>query len=282
MKEMSHAFLAFPRPAVFAHRGDSVNAPENTMPAFACAVEEGIQVLETDVHWTKDGIIVVSHDSDVSRVSNGRGNISDLTYEELRQLDFGYHYTPDGGQTFPYRNRGVGIVRFQELLEAFPHTRFNVDLKPKNPPSLRKFIEEVYEAKACDRVLAASFHHDNLQKFRMLNRDIATSASPIEIAMLLGRTKLGLSPSAGLPYVALQVPTSMYGVRVITEKFIHTAHSKGVQVHVWTIDEPSEMLRLWSMGVDVVMTNHPKVGLRTLTTYLDSESSHTQPRPTAN
>ncbi|GMA58636.1 hypothetical protein GCM10025858_31390 [Alicyclobacillus sacchari] len=117
---------------VIAHRGASRSALTNTLPAFRLALDMGSDVLETDVHWTQDGVLVVSHDDVVDAVSDGHGRIADMTYAELLRLDFGYRFSPDAGKTFPFRGQGVRIPTFRELLDGFPNCTINVDIKPRD------------------------------------------------------------------------------------------------------------------------------------------------------
>ncbi|QSO49151.1 glycerophosphodiester phosphodiesterase [Alicyclobacillus mengziensis] len=257
MNRVAHPYAKAVRPLVFAHRGASGEAPENTYAAFAMAVEMGADAIETDVHWTKDGVIVVAHDADVSRMTNGQGRIEELTYAELHELDFGYRFTPDGGESYPYRGKGLTIMRFRDLLQEFPDLPINVDLKPKVHPLLSQYIREVYESDGVERVMTASFHHDVLQRLRQQNTNLSTSASPREIASFLLRQRLGVGVSGKVPHQALQVPPMMYGIRVVTEGFVRAAHRASAKVHVWTINVVEEMKQLLDMGVDGIMTNHP-------------------------
>jgi glycerophosphoryl diester phosphodiesterase len=292
MNRVAHPYAKVGRPLVFAHRGASGAAPENTYAAFAMAIEMGADALETDVHWTKDGVIVVAHDADVSRMTNGQGQIEDLTYDELHELDFGYRFTRDGGESYPYRGQGLTVMRFQDLLREFPDVPINVDVKPKAPPLLGQYIREMYESNGVDRVMTASFHYSVLKQLRQQNTNLSTSAAPREIVSLLLRQRLGLgvgrageisaevsptqvgstgaSPTgvsgswvngagggSNAPYQALQVPPEMYGIRVVTEGFVRAAHQRGAQVHVWTVDTAEEMNRLLDIGVDGIMSNYP-------------------------
>lgn len=183
------------------------------MPAFAAAVAEGADVIETDVHWTADGVLVVAHDPVVETVSDGCGRIDEMTFQALRELDFGYRFSPDGGQTYPFRGKGVMIPTFLELLHAWPNVRVNVDLKPKRA-RVPAFLEVVDQASAFDRVTLASFHHRTLAEARSRCPKLATSASTREVVEFLAgiptwKARLGLGRK--VPYVALQVPKQ--GVR---------------------------------------------------------------------
>lgn len=244
---------------VMAHRGASDVAPANTLPAFAAAIAAGADVIETDVHWTADDVLVIAHDPAVDAVSDGEGRIADFTLSELRHLDFGYRFSPDGGLTFPYRGKGVTIPTFRELLERWPNARINVDLKPKRA-QVASFLKILDDARALHRVVLASFHHQTLVEARLRCPQLATSASTREVVAFLASGALcrsRLYRQKRPPYLALQVPYETYHRRVVTASFVHRAHRMGVEVHVWTVDDVNEMKRLIHLCVDGIVTNSP-------------------------
>jgi glycerophosphoryl diester phosphodiesterase len=264
----THPFVDVPYPVVMAHQGSCTKAPGNTLPAFEIAVREGADVLETDMHWTKDGFVVLCHDDTVDRTSDGKGRIADFTLAELKQLDFGYRFTQDGGKTYPYRGRGIQIPTLRELILAFPDIRINVDVKPRHPVYLQRLIREVCELGAESRILIASFHHCVLQRLRALNSSIATSASVCETGCFLASVWTGLGNQRSLPFAAFQVPITAYGVRVVTKRFVECAHRAGKKVHVWTVDEPRTMVELLKLGVDGIVTNRPDVAVQARQQFL--------------
>ncbi|WP_303797733.1 glycerophosphodiester phosphodiesterase [Alicyclobacillus macrosporangiidus] len=254
-----YPFDELPRPLIMAHRGDPVHAPENTLPAFESAILRGADALEADVHWTRDGVIVVIHDEVVDRVSDGHGRVRDMTWSELRRLDFGYRFTLDG-RTFPYRGRGIRMLTLRELLTRFPEARFNIDIKPKDPPSLAQFVREVVECRAERRVFAASFHHKVLNRLRRIYPQLATGASPCEAMAALARLHAGVGLGR-VKYKALQVPPRVRGIPWLTERWLERAHRSGLPVHVWTVNDPAEMERLFDLGVDGIVTDDPGQGV---------------------
>jgi glycerophosphoryl diester phosphodiesterase len=268
-----HPYLESPYPVVLAHQGHSQQAPSNTLPAFELALQCGADILETDLHWTKDGVLVFCHDETVDRTSNGRGAIKDFTLAELKRLDFGYQFTTDAGQSYPFRGQGIEILTLQEALTAFPNVRFNIDVKPNRPLSLQQLVRQIYDFGAESRVLLASFHHHVLRTIRTMTRRIATSASIRECTCFFSRTWTGRNAFPALPYVALQVPMDFYGFPVVTQKFVDTAHQAGLQVHVWTIDDGDIMSRLLSMGVDGIVTNRPDVGVAVRRRFLQERTA---------
>lgn len=254
-----HPYLSTDRPWAMAHRGDSVNAPANTMIAFRKAVEAGADVLELDVHWTSDGVVVVSHDDTVDAMSDGHGAIADMSLAELKELDFGYRYSNDGGRTFPFRNKQVTIATLREVLETFSHVRVNMDIKPRRLISLGALMTDIADCKAFERVLVASFHHKTLTLVRQMNRAVATSASPSEVARFVLADKLKMKAGRRLPYVALQVPPNMGRLTVVTPTFVQRAHEMQIAVHVWTIDDERTMESLFDLGVDGVVSNDARL-----------------------
>lgn len=257
-----HPYLQRNKPMILAHRGDSLHAPANTKPAFARAATCGADALETDIHWTQDGHIVVCHDETVDSVSNGTGAIKDMSLSALRELDFGYRFTPDEGQTFPYRGTGVQIMTLEEVLTAFPNIRVNMDIKPRQPGSLRQLVRLIHDCHAEWRVLLASFHTQSLRRIREMAPRLVTSASTLEVAQFWLSARIRIHRSEGLPYEALQVPVKMNGLQVVTAGFVRAAHQASTDVHVWTVDKAEEMKELLSLGVDGLVSNDPALAVQ--------------------
>lgn len=257
----NHSFLE-PMPRVIAHRGDSRNYPENTLPAFESAVRMGIDVVETDIHLTKDGVLVIWHDPTLERNTDGRGRIEDHTLEELRRFDAGYTFTQDGGKTFPFRGKGVRICTLAEALEHCPGQRFNIDLKTKCPEIVDEFIRVIREHDAVDRVVGASFHLSNLKRLRRLAPDFLTSVTTAEVVPLLFRQKTHTLPKAFKRKIIFQIPMAAGPVKVVTPAFVKAMHQRGAVVMVWTINDEETMRKLFEMGVDSVMTDDPALVIK--------------------
>ena len=241
-----------------AHRGASSVAPENTIEAFRLALEAGAGGLELDVHMTRDGHIVVIHDATVDRTTSGTGAVSELTIDELRGLDAGFDFSPDGGSTRPYRGRESRVPTLEEVLREFPGVAINIDIKAGLPGIEAAVLGVVRGANALGRVLVVSTPHATVKRFRRISGGhVSTGASRLEtgIFYLLGR--LHLEVLARPDYDALQVPPVHRGIPLVTPRFIAAAHSRGVRVDVWTINQANEMRRLLDLGVDVIMTDRP-------------------------
>ncbi len=254
-------FLIHDKPLFFAHQGGGLLAPENTLLAFEQGVACGADALELDIQTTSEGEIIVLHDPTVDRTTNGTGPVAAYTLAELRRLDAGYHFTADGGKTYPYRGQGLTIPTLREVLERFPQTRINIDLKESSPARERHLWELIQEFHAEDRVLVAcASGHAPIVRFRKYSEGrVATAASAWEIRLFLLSMFGHVSRWLRLPYDALQVPELYGSTRVISPALVQTAHQCGLEVHVWTVNDRPSMERLLAMGVDGIMTDRPDI-----------------------
>ena len=260
---MEHPFFNKPL-RIVAHRGDSANFPENTLPAFKSAAELGVDCIETDVHLTKDGICVIWHDDTVERLIGVKGLVSDKTYKELMSVDAGNKFTQDKGKTFPFRGKGVTIATFDEALKENPEMRFNVDLKDDNIELVHEFAKIVKKNNAQNRVLGASFHNRIIKSIRKIIPEIASSFSETEMRKIVILNKMSILKFHGkFNADAAQVPEYDNKTKIITKSFIRNLHKKGVKVHVWTVNRKSEMQRFFNMGVDAIITDNPRLLLET-------------------
>jgi glycerophosphoryl diester phosphodiesterase len=244
-------------PLVMAHRGGAGLWPENTMYAFERAVELGVDVLETEIHSTADGVLVLSHDSTVDRTTNGSGPIKSLTLAELKTLDAGYTWTSDGGQTFPFRGQGIKVPTLEELFTAFPNVRMNIDIKQVQPCLTVPFCNMLRTFAMAPKVMAASFKSKTLKRFRRQCSEVVTSANQTEVSIFFALNLIFLGASFRTTARALQVPEYSYGLHLLTKRFIDTAHGLKLKVHAWTINEVSAMQRLLDLGVDGIITDYP-------------------------
>jgi glycerophosphoryl diester phosphodiesterase len=246
-------------PVNFAHRGASARAPENTLEAFRLAVEAGVSGLELDVHVTRDGEVVVIHDPTVDRTTDGSGAVSAMTLEEIGRLDAGYNFSPDEGRTFPYRGRGLRVPTLAEVYAEFPEARVNADIKRELPGAEEAVLRVIRGAGAEGRTLIASTAHPVIRRFRRVSEGrVSTAASRREIAAFYFMSRLRLEALVRPLYAALQVPVEHLGITLVTPRFVAAAHSRGVRVDVWTINEVAEMRRLLDLGVDMLMTDRPE------------------------
>ena len=213
---------------------------ENTEAAFAHALSLGYVYLETDVHVTSDGVLLAFHDTVLDRVTDQMGELAAQVYADIGVARIGGH-----GR----------IPLLKDLLEAFPQAKFNVDIKAAG--AIEPLVRVIEECRAWDRVLVGSFSRERLSAFRRATRGkVPTSAHPWEVAAfrLLPSGRLARWITGG-HVAALQIPHRRYGLRLVTPGLVRRAHSAGVHVHVWTIDDPQEMKELLDRGVDGLMTD---------------------------
>lgn len=227
----------------FAHRGGAyhpeIEGLENTLAAFKHAVALGYGYLETDVHVTRDGVLLAFHDTVLDRVTDRKGEIARLSYEEVRMAVVG------GREEIP---------TLATLFDAFPDARFNIDIKSGG--AVEALADFLNAREAWDRVLVGSFSRRRLQRFRRLvTRPVPTSATPVEVILYrflpFGRLADLMTPD----FAALQIPHRSRGLLVTTRGLVRRAHATGKHVHVWTIDDPAEMHHLLDRGVDGLFTD---------------------------
>jgi glycerophosphoryl diester phosphodiesterase len=209
---------------------------------------------------TRGGEVVVIHDATVDRVTDGSGAVAGMTLDEVRCFDAGYSFRPDGGRTFPYRGRAVRIPTLAEVYEEFPDIYVNADIKEAQPEAEEAVLSVIKDAAAEGRTLVASTDHAVLRRFRKVSGGhISTGASRREIAAFYVLSRLHLEALVSPAYEALQVPVEHRGIKLVTPRFVRAAHSRGVRVDVWTINDVAEMNQLLDLGVDVIMTDRPEV-----------------------
>ncbi|MEV5342395.1 glycerophosphodiester phosphodiesterase [Streptomyces sp. NPDC052676] len=234
-----HPYLDHPGPIPFAHRGGAADGLENTVFQFRRAVETGYRYIETDVHATRDGKLVAFHDATLDRVTDGAGRIAELPWAEVRQARVA------GREPVPL---------FEELLETFPEVRWNVDLKAES--ALHPLLNLIARTDSWDRICVGSFSEARVVRAqRLAGPRLATSYGTRGVLNLRLRS-WGVPAALRRSAVAAQVPESQSGIQVVDHRFVRAAHARGLQVHVWTINEPERMHRLLDLGVDGIMTDH--------------------------
>jgi glycerophosphoryl diester phosphodiesterase len=252
-------------PVNFAHRGGAKIVPENTLEGFREGLRVGAGVLELDVHALADGTVVVHHDETVDRTTNGSGAIREMTLAEVKRLDAGYRFTPDGGRTYPHRGEGVKVPTLEEVYREFTDVPINVEIKGKRPDIEEAVWRIIEGASAEERTLVVSEDSGTIRRFREASGgSVATASSSAELIFfwLLSRLRLiGLSKPS---YQALQGPESYKGLRIVTPGLVRGAHERGLRVDVWTIDHEPDMRRLLGFGVDGIMTDRPDILTRVL------------------
>ena len=254
-------------PINFAHRGGAKVVPENTIEGFREGFSMGGGVVECDVHASADGVIVVIHDDVVDRTTDGTGPVEQKTLAELQGLDAGYRFTTNGSD-FPWRGKGVKIPTLEALYAAFPAAPFNIEIKGERAGIEESVWQQISAADAANRTLVVSDNLGTIKRFRRAsNGKVATAASTVELLVFWLLHLLRLDTLYDPPFQALQPPEKYKGVLpVVTPRFVRNAHSRGLRVDVWTIDDEPAMRRLLGFGVDGIMTDRPDVLARVLGT----------------
>ena len=242
------AFLEHGAPIAFAHRGGALENPENTWASFRHAHSLGYRYMETDVHATRDGVAAVIHDPDLQRLAGMAANIRDLTWDELSKIDL------EGDQRVP---------RLDELLEEWPDIRWNIDAK--HDSSVTALVETLRRTNTTDRVCVTSFSDRRLGAVkRSLGPRLCTAMGPaaitaLRVASLPPHPPARLLQAGFRGFGAAQVPTRQGAIPIVDQRFVATAHTAGLHVHVWTIDDEAEIVRLLDLGVDGIMTDRPSL-----------------------
>ncbi len=255
----------------YAHQGGAWEGPSSTLHAIAAALGTGATGIELDVHATRDGRLVVCHDDTVDRTSATTGAIASFTYAELSRLDNAHWWAPGADVTpglpddgYPFRGRApedhrFGFALLEEVLEEFPTTVLNLDIKQTAPvvaPYEAALADLLRRFDCADRVIVASFLDTATDNFSGFAPEFATSAGTLATADFYRAVQAGEDP-APMRHVALQVPASFGDLTLVDEQFVDTAHRQGLAVHVWTIEEESEMEELCGLGVDGIITDRP-------------------------
>jgi glycerophosphoryl diester phosphodiesterase len=241
----THPYLSGPHPRAYAHRGwhlDDLAGMENSLSGFRRAAQEGYRYLETDVHATSDGIVVVHHDSTLDRTTDATGPVAAQPWSAVSKARVG------GREP---------VTRLEDLLEELPEAFFNVDVKSDS--AVEPIVALLRKAGALGRVCLASFSDNRLARLRRLaGPELLTSMGPRSAGALW---LAGRVPVAGLAVrgQVAQVPATQGPLRVVDERFVRVAHRLGLEVHVWTIDDAVEMRRLLDLGVDGLVTDRPDV-----------------------
>lgn len=254
---MTSRYLDGPRPRLFGHRGASAHHPENTLLAFQAAIEAGIPYLELDVWATRDGVVVAHHDETLQRLCGDPRRLSDVTLADLKALDAGSGFSPDGLHR-PSFGLGITVPTLDEVFKAFPAAFYNIEIKQESPAIEKAVLAAIETAGMADRVLLAAEQDAIMQRLRPLCGAIPTSFSFGELAAFFTWLHGGCGSDYQPPGVALQIPESWNGRSLVTAETVGAAHALGLEVHVWTVNETQDMERLLGLGVDGLMSDYPE------------------------
>ncbi|HUO05060.1 MAG TPA: glycerophosphodiester phosphodiesterase [Candidatus Binataceae bacterium] len=256
-------FFTLPKPRAIGHRGAAATHPENTMPSFAEANAAGAEYIELDVHMTRDGEIVVCHDENLKRTCGQNRLIREMTYAEVAAADAGRMFTLDGGASHPFRDKGIAPPKLSEVMAAFPKMRVIVEIKQTVPSLAAPLLGVIDRAGMSRMVVVASEHQEPLDEVRRLAPGIPTNFSYLEgggFFQAMAAHDANYRP----PGDALQIPPSYESWQLVTPESVAFAHRLGIEVHVWTVNEPAEMTRLLDIGVDGIISDNPRLLLDVL------------------
>ncbi|HUM12221.1 MAG TPA: glycerophosphodiester phosphodiesterase [Myxococcaceae bacterium] len=254
-----HPFLAGLRPTLhIAHRGGALLAPENTLAAFGAAVDRWrTDMLELDLHATRDGELVVSHDPTLQRCTDGEGRIAEHTLAELQRLDAGFHFTLDRGRTYPFRGQGVRMPTFREVLRAFPGLRLNVEVKAE-APGVEAAVADLLRVEGAGQRVCLGSELDSLAGRLVEAAPEVCAFYPRDaLTELVLAIKSGSEPPDDPRFQVLDMPLDYGEVRLVDAPFLEATTRLGRWVNVWTVDEVETMRALVAIGVGGIMTDRP-------------------------
>lgn len=269
------------RPLNIAHQGGEIEAPSDTLYAFERAHRLGADVLEMDLHMTADGHVVVMHDEEVDRTTDGHGSVEDMTLSDVKRLDAAHWFVQDVGTTHSapesaYTFRGVAtgartpppgytandftIPTLAEVLDRYPGVLLNLELKPTIAMTgrLERGVADLLDRYGReDDVIVVSFLDHSLELFKLMAPAVHTATGTGQTAVFWASSQGALPGLPNPRYVALQVPMTFQGIPVLSADFIADAHRNHLAVHPWTIDDTAQMEQLLDWGADGIMTNRP-------------------------
>jgi glycerophosphoryl diester phosphodiesterase len=255
-------FFAGAKPRIVGHRGAAGDAPENTLPSFRKAFDNGADLVEMDVRGTKDGEVVIIHDPTLDRTTSGRGRVNEQTLRELRAFDAGYRFSPDGGVSFPFRGEKIEIPTLEEFFSSLPLANAIIEIKKSRPPIVMKVVETIRRlgkegqallATEDDRIMA-----DIRREIAATAPGIATGFSYGEVASFIQWATSGKKSAFAPSGEALQIPCKYRGITLVRAETVQAAHELGIEVFVWTVNDTGQMADLLALGVDGIITDYPR------------------------
>jgi glycerophosphoryl diester phosphodiesterase len=255
---MRHPFFEIAHPIVIGHRGAAGDYPENTLPSFEAALAEGAAILESDVHWTRDGVPILLHDPSLERVCGVARDAAAASWAELATLDAGASFRDARGER-PFGGRGIGIASLEQAFERFPEARFNLEIKCDGRAVLERTLELVARFDRADRTLLTAGEDAIMRDLRAAvgasGLRPALGASVAEILAVIASALRGEPMPTGV--MALQIPAEFGGRPLVTRALVDHAHAHDVEIHVWTINALAEIEALLDLGVDGIVTDYP-------------------------
>ena len=234
------------KPVTIAHQGGNKVYPDESLLAFTNAINMGIQVIELDIHRTKDGVIVINHDPTIDRLTDGTGLIREMSWLELQQVDGAYNWSLDG-LTYPYRGKGIKILSLIEMMDTFPQQVYDIEIKQHDPPLEKDLCDLLRKyGVAADQAIVASFRDETLARFHDICPEVAISLPVNQGTVLYILSRVGLERLLPLDAVVAQLPTTfstILGQLELDRRYIEAFAKGDRQVWVWTVNDSIEMKR---------------------------------------
>ena len=252
-----------------AHGGGLLIRPDHTILAYDQALEDGADMLELDIHETRDNVIVVMHDETVDDTTNCTGLIKEMTFAELLECDAGYKWTQDGGETYPYRDMGLVVPSLEEVLERYPDTPVNIEIKQSEPSLVDGLVDLVRQYEFEDKMVGASFSDEVVAELRAAAPEIATSLGEGESLDFWLKSNADIDPDyvpAG-EFLQLPIQYNLGGtiVDVLHPGFVPRVEEYDMYLHIWTVNDEDEMRWLIEVqGVHGIMTDDPPLLTRVI------------------
>jgi len=253
-------FVKGHRPLVCGHRGAKALFPENTSAGFEKAKELRVDLIETDVRLTKDGHLVIFHDETLDRTTNMTGPVRSFTLDELKNADAGYRFARE--DDFPFRDRGLGILTLDEMLEACAGFWISIDMKDNDAEAARTLAGVLEKHNRHDSVLVGSFHPPVIEYFRKLAPRVANCASPSDVKRFFVHMFTFTLAFYNPGYECFQLPVEHRGKFLLSRRIVKAAHSRNIAVIVWTVNDEATIKLLMDMDVDGIISDNPELLMR--------------------
>lgn len=243
------------------HRGSAGVAPENTLVSFQRAFDDGADFVEMDLREGREGEVLIIHDEDLERTTDGQGAVRDWAFKDLKSLDAGHRFTLDGGISYPYRGQKITIPTLEEFFSTFPGGKATLDVKEAGSPFIEKLVDTIKRFDREGLVLLGAAKCATMREIRGQLRDqdatIATGFSYKEADAFMRWLWAGKKGSLVPQGHALQVPCVYQDMKLITEQTLEAAAELNLEVHAWTVNDTQEMEELIRMGVGGIVTDYP-------------------------
>ncbi|MFC0301241.1 glycerophosphodiester phosphodiesterase [Virgibacillus soli] len=263
-EQTKHPFFENDRPLVMAHQGGLDLAPSSTLEAFQNAANLGVDVIEFDLHITKDGHLVAIHDPTVDRTTDGTGRVNNLTLQEIKSLDAAAHFQDINGK-YSFKDKGVKIPTLEEIFQAIPNMKWNIEIKDTNDPEqYRPIAEKLWKTMQKynleNNVLIVSFDQDIIEMVQDVSGGKAVVAGGRqEVTKFVLLHKLRLNGLYRKNVDAIEIPIQEGPINLMDKKLIRAANKQGIDVHYWTINDRNIMEQLLDLGADGIITDRPDI-----------------------